>query len=249
LDRPSWRLDHVRLGLGDAAAAAAELRAAGFAMAELGQGAHALVLVHEHLELAPGRDRWPRLEALTLEPAAAATASEAPTALRHAGEASFAESRIGAADAALPLCRSRQLTPERLRTPARLRHPNGATTLAGLTLVVPAPRAAAAALAAVVGAAALTTTDRMVAAHLGRTSLLLTTPDDAELVHPDLVVDLEAEVPPVALAVALSVQVGDLEEARAVLAAAGLAHRRRADGSVGVRLEAAGLALELRGPA
>lgn len=109
--------------------------------------------------------------------------------------------------------------------------------------------AAAAGELAAFGAAALTATDEIVTAHLGDVTLLLTTPGDAELLHPDLAVDLAAEPSPAALVVAVAVAVGDPARACAVPAAAGVAHRRRADGSVGLRLAAAGLALELRGPA
>jgi hypothetical protein len=137
------------------------------------------------------------------------------------------------------------LTPELLRRPAWLAHPNGAVGLAGCTIVARDPEPVRAAMARIFGPAALTRTDRVWAVHAGGTVILIATADDAELLHPEF--DLEPDDDRPALKV-LAVKVQDPDRVATFLGLQGIPFARDAAGSVLVQPEEAnGVCLELSG--
>ena len=243
MDGPASGLDHLRVRVADPAAACRALTRAGFAASELDVGHAAVIFLRDHLEIGRGDVAAAELEMLAL--ADAPLPDREPTHIRQLGAVRFAETDLGGAPA-LPLAASRALTPANLRTPAALRHANGAVGIAGLTIVTRAPAAAASSLPGVLGSDALTRTDGIVAARIGAATLLLATWDDAEALHPDLVVDPETVGSDAPLAVALSIEVARLDRTVAVLEAGELPFRRRPDGSLGLKLAALGLSLEFR---
>lgn len=123
-----------------------------------------------------------------------------------------------AATPGLPAFLCQHLTPELLRRPEWLAHPNGATGIISLTVVVERPEALMADYDRVFGPAASTPTDEMVTVHSGRGLLFLVTPDGFDHLHPDM----ELELPPPPALVALSIAVDDLGRAQALLTANGV---------------------------
>lgn len=151
---------------------------------------------------------------------------------------------VGLADGVLPglpafLCQ--HLTPELLRRPEWLAHPNTAHRLVSLTVVVDDPGAAIAAYDRVFGPFASTPTDEMVTVHTGAGLIFLVKPDGFEHLHPDL--DY-ADEPPLGPA-ALTLAVRSLEQAAQALTTGGIAFRRR-PGRIAVDpAECLGIGLEL----
>ena len=240
------RLDRLRLEVPDLDAAEAALKTSGFATVPLGAaGWRGVVFPFEHLEFTAAAA--PGLVALGLagdaERPAANDAAPATREVVGTARLAFAEEPVAAGE--LPLVRSRTLTPEALRPPAALRHPNGARGLVGATCVVAEPEPVARALADLSGDAALTRTDAIVAVRFARTTLLLASASDVELLHPDLTCDLEEPVPAPRV-VALAIEVADTARTAEVLRAAGQPVQPRADGSLGTAAPALGLALEFR---
>jgi catechol 2,3-dioxygenase-like lactoylglutathione lyase family enzyme len=86
----------------------------------------------------------------------------------------------------VPLFACVHLTPEPMRRPEWLDHPNGAVAIASLTVAVEEPGALSAAMGRVFGTDNLTETDDTLAVHTGHGMLLLATPDDLEMLHPEL---------------------------------------------------------------
>ncbi len=256
-------LDHVRIAVPDLAAAIAACERLGFTVTPprrdaAGTPSAHLMLARDHVELIerPG----PSLAGLVLSCDDATRTAQAwrraglfttPTTARRrelAGNApavAFAEVAPEPAEVeGLPIMAAAHLTPEALRRPDWLRHANGADRIAALTVVVAAPAACAAPLEKLVGAAALTWTDRILAVRLGHVALLLVDNADVELLHAAVPAS-----PPPAVA-ALSFGVGDPAQVARNLAARGVAHRRRPDGSVGVDLDPAlGCLLEFKATA
>ncbi len=118
----------------------------------------------------------------------------------------------------LPAFLCQHLTPELLRRPEWLAHPNGAIGIVSLTVLVEQPEALMGIYDKVFGPGAATPTDEMVTVHSGRGLLFLVTADGFDHLHPDMVMDLPS---PPAL-VALSIAVEDLDLAHGLLKANGV---------------------------
>jgi catechol 2,3-dioxygenase-like lactoylglutathione lyase family enzyme len=149
-----------------------------------------------------------------------------------------------ASTAGMGLFALQHLTPEPMRRPAWLSHPNGALAIRSCTFAVSDTGPAAGALARLFGSAAITATDNVVAAHTGHGVILLAPPEDAMLMHP--LAELPDRVPEPRL-VALAVTVADPERAAAFLRLQDVPFERAPNGGdVLVPPEAAhGVALEL----
>jgi hypothetical protein len=117
------------------------------------------------------------------------------------------------------------LTPDLLRRPDWLAHPNGATGIVSLTVVLDQPLAAMPAYDRLFGAAACTPTDDMVTVHTGHGLIYLVTPDGFDHLHPDIDID-PPEAPRLA---AVTIAVADLDRAAEVLKANGVRSRRKSD--------------------
>jgi hypothetical protein len=135
------------------------------------------------------------------------------------------------------------LTPEPMRRPAWLAHPNGAVAIRSCTICANDTAPVADVLRRLFGAAAIIDTDNVIAAHTGRGVIMLAPPEDAELIYPLL--DLPEQVAEPRL-VAMSVTVADPDRAAAFLRLQGVPFRRDPSGAVLVPpAETHGLALEL----
>jgi catechol 2,3-dioxygenase-like lactoylglutathione lyase family enzyme len=135
------------------------------------------------------------------------------------------------------------LTPEPMRRPAWLLHPNGAQAIRSCTIAATDTGPAAAALRRLFGPAAITETDNVIAAHTGRGVLLLAPPEDAQLMHP--LADVPDHLPEPRL-VAMAISIADPERAAAFLRLQGVKFGRDPSGAVLVSPgEAHGVALEL----
>ena len=139
--------------------------------------------------------------------------------------------------------RTRAPTPEPMRRPAWLAHPNGARAIRSCTIAVSDVRPLAGALRRLFGSAAITDTDNVVAAHTGHGVILVAPPEDAMLMHPlfELPEHLPEPVP-----VALTLEVADPDRAAAFLRLQGVPFARSPSGDVLVPPgEAHGVALDL----
>lgn len=135
------------------------------------------------------------------------------------------------------------LTPELLRQPAWLMHPNGAVGLASCTIVTPDPAPVVEAMTRLFGRSAITDTDNVVAVHSGRGVLLIAPPEDAELMHPLLEVPAGLAEPQLMV---LTVKVADPTRAASFLKLQGVPFERGPLGEIWVPAEAAhGVTLEL----
>ena len=123
------------------------------------------------------------------------------------------------------------LTPEGMRQPEWLRHPNGARAIASVTVAVDDPAAFYDPMARVFGSICLTETDRTLAVHTGRGVLLFATPDDIDMLHPELDQVVSGETPTL---VALSLTVPDLAATAAWLDHHDVPYRRDSAGTIGV---------------
>ena len=133
------------------------------------------------------------------------------------------------------------LTPELVRHPDWLVHPNGARGLAGVTTVIDDPPALAAAYSKLLGAGAVTQTDGMLTARAGPMSLVFATPADFTKLYPDC--DLgDSALPRTA---AMTVTVDDIGQTAEALSANGVACARDGDRAITVLPEnACGTLLE-----
>ena len=148
-----------------------------------------------------------------------------------------------AATAGISVFALEHLTPEPMRRPAWLAHPNGALALRSCTLCASDIAPAAEALRRLFGTAAVTETDNVIAAHTGRGVIMLAPPEDAELIYPLL--DLPEQLAEPRL-VAMSVTIADPDRAASFLRLQGVPFRRDPTGAVLVPpAEAHGVALEL----
>lgn len=136
-----------------------------------------------------------------------------------------------AATAGVPLFACAHLTPEPMRSPAWLDHPNGACGIASITAVVEDPAAVYPTMAKVFGAASLTETDDTLAVHTGTAVLMFATPDDLDMLHPELDASWIEGEPMLA---ALTVLVRDLAATADLLETNGVPHRRHPGGAIGV---------------
>ena len=152
-----------------------------------------------------------------------------------------------AATAGVPLFACAHLTPGPMRRPEWLEHPNGAVGIASLTVAVEDPAALFAPMGAVFGTDNLTETDDTLAVHTGHGMLLLATPDDLDMLHPELDPPAFERLP--ALAV-LTLAVRDLARAADYLDRQDVVYRRNAAGALGLSPTAThGVMLELVGSA
>jgi len=125
--------------------------------------------------------------------------------------------------AGLNLFACHHLTPEPMRRPAWLRHPNGARRIGGLTIIADDVEPLAALGSKVVGSAAVTRTDGVRTIHAGRTPILLATPDDAAMLHPGFALPEAAPEPNLAV---MEIVVGDIDATARFLDGQGVPHRR-----------------------
>ncbi|MCB1885109.1 MAG: VOC family protein [Geminicoccaceae bacterium] len=139
--------------------------------------------------------------------------------------------------AGLNLFACEHLTPDLLRRPAWLHHPNGALGIAAVTVQAADPPRVAAALGRLLGASALGRTDRIWTARSGRAAIVVAGADDLEVLHPRL--DPPPDGPP--RLVALEIAVADLGRTAGFLDLQGVAYAR---GHHHLRLDAHGLRLE-----
>jgi catechol 2,3-dioxygenase-like lactoylglutathione lyase family enzyme len=134
----------------------------------------------------------------------------------------------------VPLFACAPLDAERLRHPEWLRHPNGARAIASVTVVVEEPAALVEPMSKVFGATCLTETDDTLAVHTGRNIILFATPDDLDMLHPELEASIDAEQPTLA---ALTVLVPDLVKTAAVLDRHDVDYRQDLSGAIGIAPE------------
>ena len=139
-----------------------------------------------------------------------------------------------AATGGVPLFACAHLDPERLRRPEWLGHPNGARAIGSVTVVVEEPAALVDAMSKVFGSTSLTETDDTLAVHTGRNILLFATPDDLDMLHPELEAHIAAEQPTLA---ALTVLVPDLARTAAVLDRHDVAYRQDVSGAIAIAPE------------
>jgi len=109
-------------------------------------------------------------------------------------------------------------TPELLRRPEWLDHPNGAVGLRSVVVAVDDPAARQAGLERLFGAGATASTDDVVTVFAGRHRLLFVTEQDLAFLHPQL----ELAPGPLPRGAALSVEVRDLDRAARLLERAGV---------------------------
>lgn len=136
-------------------------------------------------------------------------------------------------DLSLFLCQ--HLTPQMLRKPDWLVHPNGAERISGVIVVSENPPALEMPYETLVGAGSAVRTDRMVAVRAGRETILFVTPDDLDTLFPDL----EHKPRPAPYVAGMRFRVHNTEAAAAYFKAAGVAHERSLDGTVLVPAAAA----------
>jgi catechol 2,3-dioxygenase-like lactoylglutathione lyase family enzyme len=135
------------------------------------------------------------------------------------------------------------LTPELLRRPPWLMHPNGAKSIRSCTIAAANPAPVVQALHRLFGSAAVTSTDNVVAAHVGHGVIVVAPPEDTELMHPQVELGDIGEEP---VLVALTLAVADTNRTASFLKLQGIAFDRAPNGDIMVApAEAHGVALEL----
>lgn len=146
------------------------------------------------------------------------------------------------ATADVPIFACSHLTPEPMRQPGWTEHPNGALGIKTITAVTRDPTAIIEPMSRIFGSAKITETDNTVAVHTGRGVLLFATPDDLDMLHPQLHAELDSDQATLAV---LSVRVRDLAGTADWLDKAGIPFKREASGIIGVGAEHAhGVMLE-----
>jgi len=123
------------------------------------------------------------------------------------------------------------LTPEALRKPAWMQHPNGVIATTSLTVVVEDPLVAKASYEKLFGAGVAAITDTTVTIHLGRHRVFLCTPDQLTQLHPDFELE-DAPIPP--LPVAMGLKVKDVNATETVLKSNGVLFHRLKEGMIRV---------------
>jgi hypothetical protein len=137
------------------------------------------------------------------------------------------------------------LTPELLRRPEWLDHPNGAIGLAGVTTIVAETAALIGPYERLFGAASVNTTDDVLTVHVGGQHLVFCTADDFAAMVPDAA--LPAVAPPFIAAMALRVR--DVQATADCLASWQIDHEGPERGRILVpAIEANGAILEFIGP-
>jgi catechol 2,3-dioxygenase-like lactoylglutathione lyase family enzyme len=114
----------------------------------------------------------------------------------------------GAETPALPSFLCQQLSPELMRRPEWLAHPNCATGLLGLTVVVEATAPLQAAYELLFGAGNVHTTDDILTVRVGRHRIIFAGPEDFAAMHPEIELDAQTATPFIAL---LTLTVSDPE--------------------------------------
>ena len=227
-----------------------------------GTGEHCLVFADDHVELcgivdpaegseslerflAAGEGLW-ALALRTADPHATHAAWEeaglAPAAVAENGRVMEPDLEIrcqdvmldAAATSGVPLFACAPFEPERLRRQEWLGHPNGARGIGSVTVVVQDPEAFVAPMSKVFGAPCLTETDDTLAVHTGRNILLFATPDDLDMLHPEVEASISAEQPTL---VVLTLVVPDLARTAAVLDRHDVAYRQDVSGAIGIAPE------------
>jgi catechol 2,3-dioxygenase-like lactoylglutathione lyase family enzyme len=146
------------------------------------------------------------------------------------------------ATAGLGVFACQHLTPELLRRPEWLDHPNGARRIRSCTVVVDDPAPLAEAMARVIGSAAVTDTDRVIAVHVGHGIVLIAPPEDAMLMHPAAAIPDEVTTPQLRV---VTLEVGDAERAVGWLRQEGVPFVETREGALLPPEQAHGVALEL----
>ncbi len=144
--------------------------------------------------------------------------------------------------AGVPLFACAHLTPEPMRQPGWTEHPNGAIGISAITVVTTEPKDFIDPMSRVFGEPRLTETDNTLAVHTGRGVLLFATPDDLDMLHPQLKADLDDDNACLAV---LSLNVRSLAAVADWLDHQGIPYRREVSGAIGVDAEHAnGVMLE-----
>lgn len=134
------------------------------------------------------------------------------------------------------------LTPEPMRQPGWTEHPNGAIGINAITILTPEPKDFVEPMSRVFGEPSLTETDNTLAVHTGRGVLLFATPDDLDMLHPQLKADLDQDKVSIAV---LSLRVRSLGAVADWLEHKGIQFKREASGAIGVSADNAhGVMLE-----
>lgn len=142
----------------------------------------------------------------------------------------------------VPIFACSHLTADRMRQPGWTEHPNGALGIKTITAVTRDVAAVIEPMSRIFGSTKITETDNTVAVHTGRAVLLFATPDDFDMLHPELRAELDAEQATLAV---LSVRVRDLEGTADWLSKAQIPYTRESSGIIGVGAEYAhGVMLE-----
>lgn len=128
------------------------------------------------------------------------------------------------------LCR--HLTPELVWQPQWLDHPNGATHVAGLTVVVDDPGTLALAYPDLFGQGAVSTTDRLVEVACGPCRLRFTDPDGLPALHPQATKTRKGPI-------AMDIAVRDLAHTANVLRSAGVPFETGREGRLHLAAEEA----------
>ena len=131
----------------------------------------------------------------------------------------------------IPLFACAHLTPEPMRQPGWTEHPNSAVSINAITIVANEPANFVGPMSQVFGETKLTETDSTLAVHTGHGVLLFATPDDLDMLHPQLRADLATDKASLAV---LSVRVRSLSAVADWLDHSGVPYKREASGSIGV---------------
>jgi catechol 2,3-dioxygenase-like lactoylglutathione lyase family enzyme len=123
------------------------------------------------------------------------------------------------------------LTPELMRRPEWLAHPNGVTGLKAVHILVESTAPLLAAYDRLFGIVQVTTTDAVALVHVGRHRLVFSTPDDFQTMHPALDLDRNFPLPGI---VALELGVDRRQTARRHLSERHVAFAEMPDGSLAV---------------
>ncbi len=134
------------------------------------------------------------------------------------------------------------LTPELMRREEWLDHPNGATGLMAVHILVENTASLLPAYDRLFGIAQVTTTDAVAAVHVGRHRLVFSTPDDFQTMHPGFDRDADFPLPGI---IALELGIDRRERTAAHLTARQVAFTEMPDGSLAVPARAANGAILL----
>jgi hypothetical protein len=123
------------------------------------------------------------------------------------------------------------LTPELMRRPEWLAHPNGATRLDAIHVLVDSTTPLLSAYDRLFGIVQVTTTDAVASVHVGGQRIVFTTPDDFCTMHPGVELDRAFPLPGIA---AIELRVPRLAETAGYLMRAQIAFTRMPDGDLAV---------------